>query len=95
MPSFLIDCPSYLSKQTSTKRKLPTVRAAPVDKRRRQSKQSEHEHADNLPDDWEPVPLHDLSLETSLYANFEPQKCIIPPSWYWIESNDEKKVLFI
>jgi hypothetical protein len=69
---------------------LPTPTPTPTragDKRRRQSKQSEHEHADNHPD-WEPVPLHDLSLETSLYANFEPQKCIIPLSWYWIESND-------
>ncbi len=54
-------CPSFKNKQKSTKRKLATVRAAPGDTRKRQSKQSEHEHADDLPNDWEAVFLARLA----------------------------------
>ncbi|KAK4017178.1 hypothetical protein OUZ56_032129 [Daphnia magna] len=63
-------------------------------KRKGQSIESKYvvrEHADNLPDDWEAVPVQNLPIDISSWTNFEPKRSSIPPSWYWIESNNDEK----
>jgi len=88
---FLIsDCPSYLSKPKKTdKRKLPTERKFITRKRRKKNTDVEFE---TFLKTGKGVDVEDKFPSQDPWALFHPKHCKVPPSWYWIDSNDEPSV---
>ncbi|KZS09767.1 Uncharacterized protein APZ42_025936 [Daphnia magna] len=93
---YFIDCPSYLNKPKSAKRKLPKERQTANKRNRTDRNQVDElrEYTDDFSENWEGVPVDD-DCHSSLHdpwLSFKPQDCPVPPAWFWIHSNKGPEV---
>lgn len=72
---------------------MPTERQSVTVKRRKKDGNIEFQDiVDDLPENWEGVFIEEESLPQDPWAFFDPKKCEVPPSWYWIDLKDEPSV---